>query len=74
MALRSGSLAEKLRRSTRGRDAKQTLGSARIHDLVGCAPVQVCADFGAEIRDDGRANVLAGVTTIEEVMRVTRED
>jgi general secretion pathway protein E len=26
------------------------------------------------IRDDGRANVLAGVTTIEEVMRVTRED
>lgn len=26
------------------------------------------------IRDDGRANVLSGVTTIEEVMRVTRED
>jgi general secretion pathway protein E len=26
------------------------------------------------IRDDGRANVLAGVTTLEEVLRVTRED
>src|SRR5688572_4563056 len=26
------------------------------------------------IRDDGRANVLAGVTTIEEVLKVTRED
>ena len=26
------------------------------------------------IRDDGRARVLAGVTTIEEVLKVTRED
>ncbi len=26
------------------------------------------------IRDDGRAKVLAGVTTIEEVLKVTRED
>jgi general secretion pathway protein E len=26
------------------------------------------------IRDDGRALVLSGVTTIEEVLRVTRED
>jgi general secretion pathway protein E len=26
------------------------------------------------IRDDGRARILAGVTTIEEVLRVTRED
>jgi len=26
------------------------------------------------IRDDGRVNVLSGVTTIEEVLRVTRED
>jgi general secretion pathway protein E len=26
------------------------------------------------IRDDGRAQVLSGVTTIEEVLRVTRED
>jgi general secretion pathway protein E len=26
------------------------------------------------IRDDGRAKVLAGITTIEEVLRVTRED
>ena len=26
------------------------------------------------IRDDGRANILSGVTTIEEVLRVTRED
>ena len=26
------------------------------------------------IRDDGRAKILSGVTTIEEVLRVTRED
>jgi general secretion pathway protein E len=26
------------------------------------------------IRDDGRAKVLAGITTIEEVLKVTRED
>ena len=26
------------------------------------------------IRDDGRAKVLSGVTTMEEVLRVTRED
>jgi general secretion pathway protein E len=26
------------------------------------------------IRDDGRARILAGVTTVEEVLRVTRED
>jgi general secretion pathway protein E len=26
------------------------------------------------IRDDGRARILAGTTSIEEVMRVTRED
>jgi len=26
------------------------------------------------IRDDGRAKVLAGETTVEEVLRVTRED
>ncbi len=26
------------------------------------------------IRDDGRAKVLAGGTTLEEVLRVTRED
>jgi general secretion pathway protein E len=26
------------------------------------------------IRDDGRTKILAGVTTIEEVLRVTRED
>jgi general secretion pathway protein E len=28
----------------------------------------------SSIRDDGLAKVLAGVTTIEEVLRVTRED
>jgi len=28
----------------------------------------------ASIRDDGRAKILSGVTTIEEVLRVTRED
>jgi general secretion pathway protein E len=26
------------------------------------------------IRDDGRSKILAGITTIEEVLRVTRED
>jgi general secretion pathway protein E len=26
------------------------------------------------IRDDGRSRILSGVTTIEEVLRVTRED
>jgi general secretion pathway protein E len=26
------------------------------------------------IRDDGRSKVLSGVTTIEEVLKVTRED
>jgi general secretion pathway protein E len=26
------------------------------------------------IRDDGRAKILAGITTIEEVLKVTRED
>ena len=26
------------------------------------------------IRDDGRSKILSGVTTIEEVLRVTRED
>jgi general secretion pathway protein E len=26
------------------------------------------------IRDDGRQKILAGITTIEEVLRVTRED
>jgi len=26
------------------------------------------------IRDDGRTKILAGITTIEEVLRVTRED
>ena len=26
------------------------------------------------IRDDGRAKITSGVTTIEEVLRVTRED
>ncbi len=30
--------------------------------------------FGPSIRDDGRRKVLAGVTTIEEVLRVTREE
>ncbi|MDJ0701208.1 MAG: ATPase, T2SS/T4P/T4SS family, partial [Woeseiaceae bacterium] len=29
---------------------------------------------GASIRADGRAKVLAGITTLEEVLRVTRED
>ena len=31
-------------------------------------------EFGQSIRDDGRARVLQGITSIEEVLRVTRED
>ena len=30
--------------------------------------------LGPSIRDDGRRKVLEGVTTLEEVLRVTRED
>ena len=30
--------------------------------------------FGPSIRADGRRQVLAGHTTLEEVLRVTRED
>jgi general secretion pathway protein E len=26
------------------------------------------------IRDDGRSKIMSGITTIEEVLRVTRED
>ena len=29
---------------------------------------------GPSIRDDGRRNVLAGVTTVEEVLRVSRDE
>ncbi|RLR68792.1 type II secretion system protein GspE, partial [Pseudomonas aeruginosa] len=29
---------------------------------------------GPSIRDDGRRKVLEGVTTVEEVLRVTREE
>jgi general secretion pathway protein E len=30
--------------------------------------------LGPSIRDDGRRKVLEGVTTVEEVLRVTREE
>ena len=30
--------------------------------------------FSPGIRDDGRRKILAGETTLEEVLRVTRED
>jgi general secretion pathway protein E len=46
-----------------------------IHDGVGEHDIERYArKFTASIRDDGLARVLKGETTIEEVLRVTRED
>jgi general secretion pathway protein E len=46
-----------------------------IHDGSGEMELERHArSMTPSIRDDGRVNVLAGVTTIEEVLRVTRED
>jgi general secretion pathway protein E len=46
-----------------------------IHDGVGEHEIERYArKFTASIRDDGLARVLRGETTIEEVLRVTRED
>ncbi len=46
-----------------------------IHDGAGEHELERYArTLTPSIRDDGRARVLSGVTTIEEVLRVTRED
>jgi general secretion pathway protein E len=46
-----------------------------IHDGSGEMELERHArSMTPSIRDDGRANVLTGSTTIEEVLRVTRED
>jgi general secretion pathway protein E len=46
-----------------------------IHDGVGEQNIELYArKFTPSIRDDGLARVLKGETTIEEVLRVTRED
>ena len=52
-------------------DAMRTM----IHDGSGEHELERYArTLTPSIRDDGRARILAGVTTIEEVLRVTRED
>jgi general secretion pathway protein E len=52
-------------------DAMRTM----IHDGSGEHELEKYArSLTPSIRDDGRANILSGVTTIEEVLRVTRED
>ena len=46
-----------------------------IHDGVSEHEIERHArKFTPSIRDDGRARVLRGETTLEEVLRVTRED
>ena len=46
-----------------------------IHDGAGEQELERHArTMTPSIRDDGRARVLQGETTIEEVLRVTRED
>jgi general secretion pathway protein E len=46
-----------------------------IHSNAGEHELEVYArKFGPSIRQDGMRNVLSGVTTLEEVLRVTRED
>ena len=46
-----------------------------IHDGVGEHEIEHYARrFTPSIREDGLARVLKGETTIEEVLRVTRED
>jgi general secretion pathway protein E len=52
-------------------DAMRTM----IHDGSGEHELERYArTMTTSIRDDGRQKILAGVTTIEEVLRVTRED
>jgi general secretion pathway protein E len=46
-----------------------------IHDGAGEHELERYArTMTPSIRDDGRAKILSGITTIEEVLRVTRED
>jgi general secretion pathway protein E len=46
-----------------------------IHDGAGEHELDKHArSLTPSIRDDGRAKILNGTTTIEEVLRVTRED
>ena len=46
-----------------------------IHDGAGEHELeQYARTQGPSIRDDGRSKVLQGTTTLEEVLRVTRED
>jgi general secretion pathway protein E len=48
---------------------------AMIHDGVSELELERHArSTTPSIRDDGRAKILSGATTIEEVLRVTRED
>ncbi len=52
-------------------DAMRTL----IHDGAAESELERHARLATpSIRDDGRRKVLAGETTLEEVLRVTRED
>jgi general secretion pathway protein E len=52
-------------------DAMRTM----VHDGVSEQEIERHARLSTpSIRDDGRARVLRGETTIEEVLRVTRED
>jgi general secretion pathway protein E len=52
-------------------DAMRTM----IHDGAGEQELERYArTHTPSIRDDGRTKILAGVTTLEEVLRVTRED
>ena len=46
-----------------------------IHDGAGEHELERQArKMTPSIRDDGRQKILAGITTVEEVLRVTRED
>lgn len=46
-----------------------------IHSNAGeQAMIRHARKFGPSIRDDGRRKILEGVTTVEEVLRVTREE
>jgi general secretion pathway protein E len=46
-----------------------------IHDGAGEHELEKYArTLTPGIRDDGRAKILAGITTLEEVLRVTHED
>jgi general secretion pathway protein E len=48
---------------------------AMIHDGAGEHELERYArTLTPSIRDDGRARILSGITTVEEVLRVTRED